>query len=114
MQRIRIPVLVGFAVGAVLAFLVAPSTGLFARVPLMVLCGVLALIWQLAVSGIGRSGRSSGGVRPSHISGPRPRTEEFAQLSGRSRPLSGRADPAVLQGLVNSMSLSGIGLTEPG
>lgn len=63
MQRIRIPVLVGFAVGAVLAFLVAPSTGLFARVPLMVLCGVLALIWQLAVSGIGRSGSSSGGVR---------------------------------------------------
>ena len=43
MQRIRIPVLVGFAVGAVLAFLVAPSTGLFGRVPLMVLCGVLAL-----------------------------------------------------------------------
>ena len=59
MERIRIPVLVGLAVGAVLAFLVAPSTGLLARVPLMVLCGVLAVIWQLAVEGIGRSGSSS-------------------------------------------------------
>jgi hypothetical protein len=47
----RVAVLVGLAVVAVLAFLVAPTDGRFARVPLMVLCGVLALIWHLAVSG---------------------------------------------------------------
>ncbi len=50
-QRMRVAVLVGLAVVAVLAFLVAPTDGRFARVPLMVLCGVLALIWHLAVGG---------------------------------------------------------------
>ena len=47
----RVVVLVGLAVVAVLAFLLAPTDGRFARVPLMVLCGVLALIWHLAVGG---------------------------------------------------------------
>lgn len=47
----RVRVLAACAVAAVLAFLLAPSSGLFARVPLMVLIGVLALIWHLVVSG---------------------------------------------------------------
>jgi hypothetical protein len=51
----RVRVLAGAAVAAVLTFLLAPTSGRFGRVPLMVLLGVLALIWHLAVSGHERS-----------------------------------------------------------
>lgn len=55
MEAMRVRVLVGAAVAAALTFLLAPTSGRFGRVPLMVLLGVLALIWHLAVSGHERS-----------------------------------------------------------
>ncbi len=51
MERIRVGVLGALAVAAVLAFFLAPSSGLFDRVAVMVLCAVLAIIWNLAVAG---------------------------------------------------------------
>lgn len=58
MQRIRVAVLAGLAALAVVVFLVAPDEGRGARVPLLLLCGVLALIWHLVVEGV-RSAPSS-------------------------------------------------------
>ena len=59
MERIRVGALGALAVVAVLAFFLAPSSGLFDRVAVMVLCAVLAIIWNLAVAGGPRQTPSS-------------------------------------------------------
>lgn len=48
MDRIRIGVLAALAAATVVTFALAPDDGRFARVPLMVMLAVLALIWHLA------------------------------------------------------------------
>ena len=69
MEAMRVRVLAGAAVAAVLTFLLAPASGRFGRVPLMVLLGVLALIWHLAVSGHERS-RDAGAEAADHHDEP--------------------------------------------
>jgi hypothetical protein len=68
-EAMRVRVLAGAAVAAVLTFLLAPTSGRFGRVPLMVLLGVLALIWHLAVSGHERS-RDAGTEAADHHAEP--------------------------------------------
>lgn len=82
METIRVRVLAACAVAAVLTFLLAPSAGLFARVPLMVLIGVLALIWHLVVSGRSAVTPATPGVEPLEGTGSAPTpTDESADDS---------------------------------
>lgn len=54
MQKLRVIVLGALAVAAVVVFLVGPTKGRFAREATMILIGVLALIWHLALSPSGQ------------------------------------------------------------
>jgi hypothetical protein len=73
MNRIRIAVLVMIAVGVVAAYLLAPDEGMVSRVPTMVLLGVLALIWSLALTPGVPAGPADRAPAPE--SSPRPRDE---------------------------------------
>jgi hypothetical protein len=73
MNRIRIAVLVMIAVGVVAAYLLAPDEGMVSRVPTMVLLGVLALIWSLALTPGVPAGPAA--REPAAESSPRPSDE---------------------------------------
>lgn len=59
-ERTRLGVLIGLGLAAVAAFFLAPSSGTWARVPVMVLCGVLAVVAHLLLSGPARIRREQG------------------------------------------------------
>ena len=59
-ERTRLGVLIGLGLAAVAAFFLAPSSGTWARVPVMVLCGVLAVVAHLLLSGPARNRRERG------------------------------------------------------